>query len=271
MYVVSVSDPERYFLRLILLRVKGATGFKDLRTVNGVYYNTFRETAEALHLLADDTEWEMALEEAAVFKMPYQLRCLFAYICIFCLPKNAAKLWETFKEELTEDLIKIHPTDFEAIAMVDIQEILRLHGKSFKDFDLPKPSKSISYILYDCAKEKEKGKQFYQKLNEAQKHVFSLIKQAIESPKESNCFFIDGPGGSGKTFLYNTLMHVLRGMSKIVIPVASTGIAANLLRGGRTYHSTFKLGINIKENTVSNITQNSSDCDFENCIAYNLG
>uniref|UniRef100_A0A8C5M9U6 ATP-dependent DNA helicase n=1 Tax=Leptobrachium leishanense TaxID=445787 RepID=A0A8C5M9U6_9ANUR len=51
------------------------------------------------------------------------------------------------------------------------------------------------------------------------------------------CYFIDGPGGSGKTYLYQTLLHSFRGNKQIALAVASTGIAANLLEGGRTYHS----------------------------------
>jgi ATP-dependent DNA helicase PIF1 len=83
--------------------------------------------------------------------------------------------------------------------------------------------------------------------------------RAINIRSQDNCFFLDGPGGSGKTFLYNTLMSVLRGKGKIVIPVASTGIAATLLSGGRTYHSQFKLPIPLKENSVSNMRGNSED------------
>jgi hypothetical protein len=82
---------------------------------------------------------------------------------------------------------------------------------------------------------------------------------AINVKGRNNCFFLDGPGGSGKTFFYNTLMSILRGQSKIIIPVASTGIAATLLAGGRTYHSQFKLPILLKENSTSNMRFNSED------------
>jgi ATP-dependent DNA helicase PIF1 len=54
-------------------------------------------------------------------------------------------------------------------------------------------------------------------------------------------------------------MSVLRGHDKIVIPVASTGIAATPLGGERTYHSQFKLSITLKENSTSNMKANSED------------
>jgi CO dehydrogenase nickel-insertion accessory protein CooC1 len=56
-------------------------------------------------------------------------------------------------------------------------------------------------------------------------------------------FFIDGLGGTGKTFLYRTVMANLRSRGQIVLATASSGIAATLLPGGRTTHSRFKLTI----------------------------
>ena len=58
---------------------------------------------------------------------------------------------------------------------------------------------------------------------------------------ESKLFFIDGPGGTGKTFLYKCLLANVRHTGKIIIAVASFGIAATSLPGGRTSHSRFKI------------------------------
>jgi ATP-dependent DNA helicase PIF1 len=56
-----------------------------------------------------------------------------------------------------------------------------------------------------------------------------------------NCFFIDGPGGSGKSYLLNGLIKNLQIEGYKVLPCATTGIAADLLEGGRTVHSRFKV------------------------------
>ena len=50
--------------------------------------------------------------------------------------------------------------------------------------------------------------------------------------------FLDAPGGTGKTFLIH--LTNVRFDRKIVLAVASSGIVATLLEGGRTTHSTFK-------------------------------
>jgi hypothetical protein len=260
MYTVSLNEPERYYLRLLLLNVRGATSFDFLKTVYNTLYVTFKEAAIQRNLLVDDKEWEDALEEAGSFRMPPQLRQLFAFICIFGTFKNPRSLWDKFRSLLIEDYLKnFSETNAEMIAMREIEDILRLHGKNYEDFDLPTLSTFIPKQIFNAEKEKILGEQNRVKLNEQQKIAFDKIMLAINIKDRNNCFFLDGPGGSGKTFLYNTLMSVLRGKEKVVIPVASTGIAATLLAGGRIYHSQFKLPILLKENSTSNMRANSEE------------
>ena len=70
-------------------------------------------------------------------------------------------------------------------------------------------------------------------------------------------FFLDGPAGTGKPFLYTTLLHAMRGKGEIVTPVASTGIAATLLSGGRTPYSVFKIPILLNATSTCNTKRNS--------------
>ena len=57
--------------------------------------------------------------------------------------------------------------------------------------------------------------------------------------------FLDAPGGTGKTFLINLILAKLRSEGKIALATASSGIAAALLTGGRTLHSTFKIPLDL--------------------------
>ena len=63
----------------------------------------------------------------------------------------------------------------------------------------------------------------------------------------SGFFFIDGSGGTGKTFLYETIISTIRAMGRIVLATASSGVASTLLPRGRTAHSTFCIPINVKK------------------------
>lgn len=73
-------------------------------------------------------------------------------------------------------------------------------------------------------------------------------------------FFVDGPGGTGKTFLYNTLLTYVRSQpAKIAIAVASSGIAALLLNGGQTAHSRFGIPISLHARSICTIPVQSQE------------
>ena len=57
--------------------------------------------------------------------------------------------------------------------------------------------------------------------------------------------FLDAPGGTGKTFLINLILAKPQSEGNIALATASSGIAATLLTGGRTLHSTFKIPLDL--------------------------
>ena len=59
----------------------------------------------------------------------------------------------------------------------------------------------------------------------------------ITDDSQTAHFYLQGPGRTGKTFLYKTLCYYYRGQGKVVLYVALTGIAALLLPDRRTSHS----------------------------------
>ena len=56
---------------------------------------------------------------------------------------------------------------------------------------------------------------------------------------------MDAPGGTGKTFVLQTLLDYSRAKGYVSLACASSGIAATLLTGGKTAHATFKLPLNV--------------------------
>ena len=92
-----------------------------------------------------------------------------------------------------------------------------------------------------------------------QKNVFDTIYDAVEHSR-GGLYFIDAPGGTGKTFLLNLLLSKVRLNFGIALATASSGIASTLLSGGRTAHSTFKLPFNLlnDDTPMCNIAKQSS-------------
>jgi hypothetical protein len=94
------------------------------------------------------------------------------------------------------------------------------------------------------------------KLNANQNQVFAAIYNSIFN-NSGQTFFIYGYGGMGKTFLWTSLLNFIRSYEKIALVVASSGIAALLLHGGRTPHSRFKIPLEIKQNSMCNVKKNT--------------
>ena len=82
------------------------------------------------------------------------------------------------------------------------------------------------------------------RLNQDQRAVFDAVVEAVDSRRPA-IFFVDGPGGTGKTFTNKVILAHLRNEGHIALAVASSGIAATLLPGGRTAHSRLKIPLSL--------------------------
>ncbi|CAI2199795.1 15735_t:CDS:1, partial [Funneliformis geosporum] len=56
LYIVQPSEGERYYLRILLSHIKGATSFNNLKTINGYICKTFKEACIHLDLLQNVNE-----------------------------------------------------------------------------------------------------------------------------------------------------------------------------------------------------------------------
>ena len=276
-YYAHPASGERYYLRLLLNIVKGPTCFEDIRTVDGVLYNTFKEACHALGLLDNDDEWHEALREASQWATGHQLRELFVSLILFCEVTDQHNLWIKNWEILTEDILyrerrhygneelQLNSEQLQAYALYDIEKIMNKHAKSLRDFEsLPFPDTSLVNVSrntlimdelnYDREALKEEHEALYNSLNRDKKAVYEAIVDAVYK-EIGGCFFVYGSGGTGKTHLWKTLSARLRSEGKIVLTVASSGIAALLLPGGRTAHSRFKVPVELKESSCCSIDQ----------------
>ena len=73
--------------------------------------------------------------------------------------------------------------------------------------------------------------------------MFEEVVRSVNN-EEGRIFFLNAPGGTGKTFLINLLLSKVRGQQSVAIDAASKGIAATVLPNGRTAHTSFNLPLN---------------------------
>ncbi|UYV79530.1 hypothetical protein LAZ67_17003027 [Cordylochernes scorpioides] len=113
-------------------------------------------------------------------------------------------------------------------------------------------------LAYDTAELEDSVASMLPKLLPEQRRVFDAVLAKINL-SQPIIIFLDAPGGTGKTFLLNLLLAMVRKEQNIAIAVASSGIAATLLADGRTAHSVLKLPLTFAEGqtAVCNIRKNS--------------
>nr|KAJ0216741.1 hypothetical protein LSAT_V11C300144770 [Lactuca sativa] len=260
------AEGERYYLRLLLLHISGPTCFEDLYTVNNIKYPTFRKAALERGLIESDDGLSQCLTEASLFQFPNALRRLFATILSFCEPRDVRKLWHEHYNGLSEDYRRQYGS-VERVQNMDLIEImvfLQSMGDRIDDFDLPKINQNVDLefgvfreVQEECSIVLEhEHLQARDSLNPEQNFAYDEIMRHVHNDIPE-VFFIDGPGGTGKTFLYKALLANVRSCGHTALATASSGVAANNMPGGRTAHSRFKIPINLENNSVYKISRQS--------------
>jgi hypothetical protein len=176
--------------------------------------------------LQNDEEWDQCLKEAGQIQTGMQLRKLFVTLLLFCEITKPEVLWEKNISALSDDILfqvrnntgnmnlELTDSDIHNRALYDLQSILSRHGRFLNEFpNMPIPTaifdneqqstnrlirEEQQYDFEELAKLTEDG---FSRLNVDQRIAFEEIITAVET-KTPVIFFVDGPGGTGKTFLY---------------------------------------------------------------------
>ncbi|CAG8448893.1 14395_t:CDS:2, partial [Cetraspora pellucida] len=139
-YTVNPIEGERYYLRILLNNVKGATSFNDLKIINGYQCSTFKDSALKRKLIESERMYYETMYEAAQFQMPSMLRQLFVTILLFGEPNNIRFLWDNNYIYMSEDFAKNGIPDGQLrinAVLLHIKHLLEQHHKCLNDFDLP--------------------------------------------------------------------------------------------------------------------------------------
>nr|XP_043620368.1 ATP-dependent DNA helicase PIF1-like [Erigeron canadensis] len=230
-------------------------------------------------LLDDDKEYIEAIKEAARSASGPFIRSLFVMMLLSDCLVDPVVVWQQTSNLLTEDILhrerkvqkrpdmNLTHEQILDVALVDIEKLLQRHNNTLKKYHgMPYPvGTSLSDVgnrliddemNYPFDQLQIKHGNLYRSLTNEQKHVYETIITAV-SAQQGGVFFLYGYGGTGKTFVWKTLSAAIRSKRQIVLNVASSGIAALLLDGGRTAHSRFRVPININENSLCSIRPDS--------------
>ncbi|XP_076884315.1 uncharacterized protein LOC143533397 [Bidens hawaiensis] len=223
-HAVPASFDEACYLRILLNKVEGPECFEDIRIVDGVVCDSFRDSCYRRGLLDDDKEYIEAIEEASHTANVYYLRL-----------------------SLSDEQLK-------NLALLEIEEFLVSNNSSLRRYShMPFPyQESISTSLnplmmeelsYDTDALTNDFKHLYISLTSEQKGLYNEI---FNSWKRKKMVFFP--------------FMVMAG--QIVLNVASSGIASLLLEGSRTAHSRFLIPINLTEDSQCQVKGNTDISDL---------
>jgi hypothetical protein len=236
---------------------------------------TFRDACLGRELLESDQQWHSCLTEAAGIEKGSGMRQLFAVILTESSPANPLELWEQHKEDICDDCAYIlvrkfgittpSPEHIFSLGLCYLREILRNAGSDLEKVGLPELTYNFDLnaeangnrfiqeqLSFDMVPLEEHVLDNRPKLNACQREAYDSVIAAVDA-RRGGLFFLDGPGGTGKTFVENLLLATVRGRGDIALAVASRGIAALLLEGGRTAHSMFSIPIPCEHNAVCEV------------------
>ncbi|CAB3235853.1 unnamed protein product [Arctia plantaginis] len=279
-YNIHPTQTECYYLRMILQHVRGPMSFEHLRTVNGVIFQSYQGACKELGLLEGDEHWQNTMSDAVMSEPATKLRELFTIILIFCQPSDPLELWNKFRNDLCEDILNrmrnenqdmtlAYSDDIYNDGLIIIEDkIHEICDKSLTDFGLPASKRNNSHNNldplevalrkpYDVNELNEYITENEPKLVNTQVTAYNRVMHSVLF-NEGKIFFLDASGGTGKTFITNLILAKVRSQGKLALAVASSGIAATLLAGGRTAHSTFKLPltVSLQKDSVCSIRKN---------------
>ncbi|KAK9839693.1 hypothetical protein WJX81_006615 [Elliptochloris bilobata] len=202
-YAASPAQGERFYLRLLLTQVAGAMSFEDLRTVDGRSH-IGSLTEDLLHAARQDTG-------------------------VPDLQVNQA---------------------IADIALLQIEGVLEEHKKSLRDAEFragddPMPQISdgargqpagnrlvLQERMYDADALQRALQRDLPLLNADQRFAYDAVERALNNPAvPGRAFFPDGPGGTGKTFLYGVLLARVRLLKDLMHSAAPFGGKVVLLDG----------------------------------------
>ncbi|KAF7844330.1 uncharacterized protein G2W53_001235 [Senna tora] len=202
----------------------------------------------------DDKEYIEGIIEGSKWCSGFYLRKLFAILLIHNTISRPAHVWENTWMYLSDDILlkerhrtanpDLHLDDdrVQEIALAEIENFLKINGRSLADFPpMPIPNEVVMRNIGNLLISEE----------------LNYDRNALRTEHAHLLSSLTNEQSSGKTYIWKTLTSAIRSKGEIVLAVASSGIASQLIPGGRTAHSRFAIPLNIDGNSTCHIVQGS--------------
>ncbi|XP_042016304.1 uncharacterized protein LOC121764332 [Salvia splendens] len=146
LFYVAPGSGDMYYLRCLLNIVKRAKCYEDLRFVNGVQCDSFRDACFALGLLDDNKEYIDGIVEASFWSSAHSLRLQFVSLLSSESVSRLDVLWKKYWKHLSDDVVYnqrklrnrpdlvLSDDEIHNIVLADVEKLLMNVGKSLHDY-----------------------------------------------------------------------------------------------------------------------------------------
>ena len=203
-----------------------------------------------------------------------QIRNLFVSVILFCDVVDPEVLFNKFWHSMYDDIIthfkssfampnlKLFDDELKNYVLYKLELLFNVVGTSLEKHKLPMPDGRLlseiknkllrEELNYDVADLICQYPSAFPQLNQCQLNVYDCVVKSVFE-KRQELIFVHGHRGTGKTFLWHTIINRLRSDGLIVFVIASSGIASLLLPGGDTTHSRFKIPLTVSDTSSCEI------------------
>ena len=285
-HTVNPVAGDVFYLRMLLHNNHciGKTSYDDMLMLpNGRQCESYQQVCCELGLLNDNGEWERILNEAAATQLCPQIRELYVTILLFCMPSEPRALFDEFWSTWADDFehrgqqrnLALTEAQLKTMVLLDIDMRLQSVEKTLQDYGLPVPTPDelaqVEQIVsvqpavireeldFDIEELTNVVTERVPSFTPEQSQVFQTILNAVENEIPLQAF-IDARGGCGKTYLLNAILAAVRSLKPegcTALAMGTTGISANLLELGRTFHSRMKAPLTPTEDSTLSISGQS--------------
>ena len=282
MYKARPSEGRRYYIRKLLQWVPARSyedlcTVDDVLVRSAEGQLDFQRACYLRGLISQDGEYADAMHEAVrLQQLPFHVRCLYAD----CVQDgaNSITLRDQFLGYMVHDFDNRRNECLEPgyvpspmalwLFYEHISSILASNGRSMNQYGLPEMHQvPMPPEMMMAADEEGEGAhrgttgsqplmfepdydanaRFYDthvaSLTHEQSAILAAVQRAVQNPEiEDRCFFVDGPGGTGKSFLMKVLAAWANSdPGTACLCAAFQGIVAQMYQHGVTLHRAFAL------------------------------
>ncbi|KAF8113594.1 hypothetical protein N665_0047s0003 [Sinapis alba] len=203
---VHPSSGDRYYLRILINKIKGPRSYDELKTFNDVKYPDYKSVCYAKGYLDNNVLWHESMSECSTWATPFQIRDMFVTFLINYFVSSPKDLWEHSWKSMSEDILykrqrilghknlQLDDENLEQYTLIEVEKLMRMHEPSLNDFGgIPKIKpvllKELGNSLwnqeldYDVAEETLKNETQYNQLNDEQRVVYNAVLESIEKSK----------------------------------------------------------------------------------------